>query len=221
MEDKDNVPDYFGHRERIRQKYIQSEGKGMADYELLELLLTYALPRKDVKPIAKALIKEFGDLNGVISAPASKLIQINGIKENSAILIKIIKTCALRGTWESLNENDAVVVSNWDVLEDYCRNLMAHLEIEEFHVVYLNTKLQIMKEEKLQGGTVDKVLIHPKEIIKAAIDRNAKGVILIHNHPSGNPTPSERDRVLTKKIVEMAKCVDLCVFNVPNRDEQE
>ena len=213
MTEKNNIPDYFGHRERIRQKYIQSEGVGMADYELLELLLTYAIPRKDVKPIAKDLIKEFGDINGVISAPINRLMQIGGIKENSATLIKLVKTCALRGTWEDLHEKDTPIITNWDLLEDYCRSSMAHLDIEEFHVLYLDAKLQIIKEEKLQSGTIDRVSVHPREIVKAALAANANGIVLMHNHPSGSVNPSEQDVALTKKIIEVAKCLDLFVFD--------
>ena len=143
----------------------------------------------------------------------NKLVQINGIKENSALLIKLVKTCALRGTWEDLNEKDAPIITSWDLLEDYCRSSMSHLEIEEFHVLYLNAKLQIIKEEKLQSGTIDKVSVHPREIVKAALAANANGIVLMHNHPSGNIKPSEQDIALTKKIVEVAKCLDLFVFD--------
>ena len=180
---------------------------------MLELLLTYALPRKDVKPIAKELLRKFSDFNKVVSAPVYELMQVTGIKENSAILIKLIKSCALRATWEDLNENDAPIIANWDILEDYCRSSMAHLGIEEFHVIYLNSNLQIIKEEKLQSGTFDRVAIHPREVIKAALSANAKGMILMHNHPSGNIKPSEQDVALTKKIIDAALTVDLAVLD--------
>jgi len=213
MAEKENISGYFGHRERIRQKYIQTEGNGMADYEILELLLTYAIPRKDVKPIAKELIDNFGDINGVISAPMDRLMQIKGIKEVAAVLLKLAKTCAVRGTWEYLHEKDAPIVSNWDILEDYCRNLMADLDIEEFHIIYLDAKLQLIKEEKIQKGTIDMVTVHPREVIKAALAANAKGIILLHNHPSGNIKPSDQDVFLTDKIVEAARSIDLFVFD--------
>ena len=213
MADENSKPDYLGHRERIRQKYLQTEGRGMADYELLELLLTYVQPRKDVKPIAKDMLNKFGDFNKTVSAPISELVKIDGIKENSAILVKLIKTCALRASWENLNEKDAPVVTNWDMLADYCRSAMADLDIEEFRIIYLNAKLQIIKEEKLQTGTIDRVAVHPREIIKAAIAQNAKGMVLVHNHPSGNPKPSEQDVMLTEKIVDAAQLFEIFVFD--------
>ncbi len=202
-------PDYLGHRKRLRERFILGEGKDMPDYELLELLLMIAIPRRDVKPIAKRLIKKFGCFAGVINASIEDLQQIEGIKETSATVLKIVKAAALRMSWQNLSSSDAPVISNWDTMVDYCRSSMGYLDIEEFHIIFLNSKLQVIGEEVQQRGTINQVAIHPREVIKSAINKGATAIILAHNHPSGDVTPSKADLHVTKQIKEAANLVNI------------
>lgn len=207
------LPDYIGHRARLRTRFINNEGKDFADYELLELLLTYALPRQDVKPLAKELIRKFGSFAGVISAPISDLVTVSGLKENSAILLKVVKSAATLLSWQQLQNEDAPIISSWDIMIDYCRTLLAYCEVEEFHVIYLNAKLQVIKQEIMQKGTINMVAFHPREVLKSAIANNASGIILLHNHPSGSTRPSNADITLTQQIVEAAEAINIAVID--------
>ena len=202
-------PDYLGHRKRLRERFILGEGKDMPDYELLELLLMIAIPRRDVKPIAKRLIKKFGSFADVINASIEDLQQIEGIKETSATVLKIVKAAALRMSWQNLSSTDAPVISNWDTMVDYCRSSMGYLDVEEFHIIFLNSKLQVISEEVQQRGTINQVAIHPREVIKSAINKGATAIILAHNHPSGDVTPSKADLQVTKQIKEAAHLVNI------------
>ena len=202
-------PDYIGHRQRLRTRFLAGGGKDMPDYEFLELLLMIAIPRKDVKPIAKRLIKKFGCLAGVINASVEELQTIDGIKENSATMLKIIKECALRMSWQNLQNENLPVISNWDSMIDYCRAAMGYLEVEEFRVIFLNNKFKVIGEEVQQRGTVNNVAIHPREVIKSAINHGASAIILAHNHPSGDTVPSKADIDVTKQISEAAKLVNI------------
>ena len=202
-------PDYIGHRQRLRTRFLAGGGKDMPDYEFLELLLMIAIPRKDVKPIAKRLIKKFGSLAGVLNAQIEELQTIYGIKENSATMLKIVKECALRMSWQNLQNEDLPVISNWDSMIDYCRAAMGYLEVEEFRIVFLNNKFKVIGEEIQQRGTVNNVAIHPREVIKSAINHGASAIILAHNHPSGDTVPSKADIDVTKQISEAAKLVNI------------
>ena len=206
-------PDYIGHRARIRQRFLHNEGRDMADYELLELLLSIAIPRKDVKPIAKELIRKFGDFAGVISAPVEKLTEVSGIKENSAVALKLVKAAAIRLSWQTLNNEDATVLGSWDQMIDYCRTLLANSDVEEFHAIYLNANLHVIGSALHQRGTIDKVAVHPRELIKDAIAKNARGLILVHNHPSGAVKASDADIEITRQIVEAAHIVGIKVID--------
>jgi len=206
-------PDYLGHRERLRKRFLFNEGRDMPDYELLELLLTIAIPRRDVKPLAKELIRKFKDFAGVISARPEELMQINGVKENTVVVLKAIKSAAIRLSWQTLCNSDATIITNWDELIDYCRAAMVNNEVEEFRTIYLNAKLQVIGEDIHQRGTIDKVAIHPREVIKAAMFKNARGMVLVHNHPSGDVRPSKADIDITKNIAEAARLVNIEVFD--------
>jgi len=206
-------PDYIGHRQRLRSRFLSGGGKDMPDYEFLELLLMIAIPRKDVKPIAKRLLKRFGCLAGVLNAPLDELQAIDGIKENSATILKIVKECALRMSWQNLQNDDAPVICNWDSMVDYCRAAMGYLDIEEFRIIFLNTKLKVIGEETQQRGTINNVSIHPREVIKSAINKGASAIILAHNHPSGDTVPSKVDIDITKQITEAAKLVNIQVLD--------
>ncbi len=208
-----DTPDYIGHRQRLRARFLSGGGKDMPDYEFLELLLMIAIPRRDVKPLAKQLIKKFGTFAAVINAPLEDLLSVDGIKENSAAVLKIVKESALRMSWQNLQNDDMPVISNWDVMVDYARMAMSHLDVEEFRIVFLNAKLKVIAEEIQQRGTINQVAIHPREVIKAAINHGAASIILLHNHPSGDTTPSKSDIDITKQVTEAAKLVNISVLD--------
>lgn len=185
----------------------------MPDYEFLELLLMIAIPRRDVKPLAKSLLKKFGCLAGVLNASVEDLQTVDGIKENSAAMLKIVKECALRMSWQNLQNDDLPVIANWDTMIDYCRSAMGFLEIEEFRIIFLNAKLKVIGEEIQQRGTINQVSVHPREVIRSAINGGASALILAHNHPSGDTTPSKADIEITRQISEAAKLVGIKVID--------
>ena len=206
-------PDYLGHRTRLRARFLSDEGKSMPDYELAELILTYALPRRDVKPLAKALIKRFGSLAGVLNASAAQLQEVDGVKENTAVLFKVIRTAARRLSWAELAAADKPVISNWDAMIDYCRSEMAHLDVEEFRIIFLDVKWQVVGEEIMQRGTINQVAIHPREVVKRAMERKASAVILVHNHPSGDVKPSRADVDMTKQIKIALESINITLLD--------
>ena len=206
-------PDYLGHRQRLRSRFLLTGGKDMPDYEFLEFLLTMSIPRKDVKPLAKQLIKKFGSFAGVVNAPDAELLAISGIKETSLALIKAIKEGALRMQWQNLNASDTPLINNWDLMVDYCRMKMSHKQVEEFMIIYLNSKLYLIGEEIQQRGTLNQVAIHPREVIKSAMDKGASAIILVHNHPSGIVKPSRADIEITKSIVQAGSVVDISILD--------
>ena len=205
----DEQKDYIGHRQRIKERFLRGQGKDMADYEFLELLLTFAIPRKDTKPLAKALINEFGSFAAVIGADDNMLMSFSGLKENTVMLFSIIREAALRMTWQNLCASDKPVISNWDAMVDFCRMKLAHKKREEFMLILLDAKLQVIGEEVQQRGTVDNVAIHPAEVVKSAVFNSAKSVNMVHNHPSGNVTPSKADILITKQINTALQSVNI------------
>lgn len=206
-------PDYLGHRERLRRRFLLGGGRDMPDYELLELLLTIAIPRRDVKPLAKELIRKFGSFAGVVNAPLEELMLVKGVKENTAAVLRIVRECSVRSSWQSLKGMDAPVISDFDAMVDYCRSAMAYQMVEEFRIIFLNSKLYVIGEEIQQRGTVDQVAIHPREVIKSAMMHGASAMILVHNHPSGIVTPSKADMEITKRIKEAAEAVSIRLFD--------
>lgn len=206
-------PDYLGHRERLRRRFLLGGGRDMPDYELLELLLTIVIPRRDVKPLAKELIRKFGSFAGVVNAPLEELMLVKGVKENTAAVLRIVRECSVRSSWQSLKGMDAPVISDFDAMVDYCRSAMAYQTVEEFRIIFLNSKLYVIGEEIQQRGTVDQVAIHPREVIKSAMMHGASAMILVHNHPSGIVTPSKADMEITKRIKEAAEAVSIRLFD--------
>ncbi len=188
-------------------------GRDMPDYELLELLLTIAIPRRDVKPLAKELIRKFGSFAEVVNAPLEELMLVKGVKENTAAVLRIVRECSVRSSWQSLKGTDAPVISDFDAMVDYCRSAMAYQMVEEFRIIFLNSKLYVIGEEIQQRGTVDQVAIHPREVIKSAMMHGASAMILVHNHPSGIVTPSKADMEITKRIKEAAEAVSIRLFD--------
>ena len=211
--EQEKAPDYVGHRKRLKEKFLISQGLGMADYELLELVLTIAIPRKDVKPLAKALIDKYKNFAGVISAPIDELIEFDGLKENAAAVLKIVKEASSRMAYRVLESAEEIVINGFDVMVDYLRNVMAYHQVEEFRVLFLNKKYALIAEEVMQRGTIDQVAIHPREVVKAALKHNAKAIILAHNHPSGDLRPSRADIEITKNIAQICKDMEIEMFD--------
>lgn len=193
-------PIYIGHRQRLKERFVRSEGADMADYEAVELLLTYAIPRRDVKPLAKALIKEFGSFAGVISAPMDRLLEVSGIKDNSAVLIKFVEFAAKKLSWQNLAFEDAPYITSTDSLIEFCRCSMGYSEVEVLRLIYVDSKLKVIGTEILQKGSLSSVNISPRDIVTKALKKNASGIIMVHNHPSGDPRPSKNDIEATKSV---------------------
>ena len=209
----EDSPDYLGHRARLRDRFLNGGGKSMADYELLELLLTYAIPRRDVKPIAKGIVRKFGSLAGAAKASVPQLVEVNGVKENTAVLLKVIQEAARRFSWAELSATDAPVISNWDAMIDYCRTEMSHLDIEEFRIIFLDVKFRVIGEEVMQRGTINQVAIHPREVVKMAMEKKASALILVHNHPSGDVKPSRADVEITKQIKQALEAINISLLD--------
>ncbi len=204
---------YLGHRQRLKARFLSDGGKAMPDYELLELLLTFAIPRRDVKPLAKTLIARFNNFAGVINADLQDLMAVSGVKENTAIMLKMIAQGAKRMAWQQLKAADEAVIADYDAMIDYCRTAMAYNEVEEFRVIFLNSKFRVIAEETQQRGTINTVAIHPREVIKSALDNGAAAMIMVHNHPTGIVTPSQADISVTKTIRDAAKNCGIELFD--------
>lgn len=192
------VPHYWGHRERLRTRFLAGGQKPMPEYELLELLLFNAIPRIDVKPLAKRLLATFGDLNGVVAASEYRLLQVEGTTNKVYLQLKIAEAFALRMGQAKILERS--VVSSWDDLITYCRTAMAHRETEQFRILFLDRKNMVIADEEQAKGTVDHVPVYPREVAKRALELNASAIILIHNHPSGDPSPSPQDISMTDQV---------------------
>lgn len=205
----EDKPDYLGHRQRLRTRFLAREGKDMPDYEFLEFLLTMSIPRRDVKPLAKQLIKKFGNFAGVVNAESKELLAFSGFKESSLALLKAVREATLRVQWQNLNAEDGHLLNNWDLVVDYCRSKIGYGKIEQFMIVYLNSKLILLGNEIQQRGSLNHVSIHPREVIKSAIERGAGAIVIAHNHPSGVVKPSQQDIAVTKMIWEAGKLVDI------------
>jgi DNA repair protein RadC len=197
-ESKDDTPHYHGHRDRLRQRFLSGGAEALPDYEMLELLLFMAIPLKDVKPIAKALLARFGNLAGVLNASFEELQSVEGVKEKTAANLKIMQATAFRMLKQEVMRQP--VLNSWSRLVDYCAATMAHEKIEHFRVLFLNKKNELIADEIQQSGTVDHTPAYPREIIKRALELNATALILVHNHPSGDPKPSNADVDMTYAI---------------------
>jgi DNA repair protein RadC len=204
-------PHYLGHRERLRARFLAAGADAMPDYEILELVLTTILPRQDVKPLAKGLIAKFGSFADAIAAPIEKLTEIDGVKEKTAIQLKVIEAAALRLSKTRLINRP--VLSSWNALLDYCASAMARAEREEFRVLFLDRKNVLIADEIQSQGTIDHTPVYPREIMRRALELSASAMILVHNHPSGDPTPSRADIDMTREIVEAAKSLRITVHD--------
>ena len=206
-----DTPHYINHRKRLRERFEKTGAEGMHDYELLELLLTFSIPRRDVKPVAKKLISSFGSLPGVLDADQKELEKLSGVGSMSASLIHLIKELYTTYLAENMKKQDAL--SSPQAVINFSRVKLSGLSNEAFMVIYLNVKNEVIDYALLQEGTLDNVAVYPRRIIETALSHHASGVILVHNHPSGNPMPSKEDKLLTKDIVDAALALDIRVLD--------
>ena len=204
-------PHYHGHRDRLRARFLESGASALADYELLELYLFRSILRRDVKPIAKELIAKFGSFAEVVSAPINRLAEVKGISEKIALDLKILQAGALKLGQETILGRP--VLSSWPALLDYCRSAMQFETKEQFRVLFLDKKNRLIADEVLGQGTVDRAPVYPREVIKRALELSSTAIILAHNHPSGDPTPSHSDIEMTNNIIAAAKALGVAVHN--------
>jgi DNA repair protein RadC len=191
-------PHYWGHRQRLRERFLAGGHAAMPEYELLELLLFNAIERIDVKPLAKALLATFGDLNAVVAAGEHRLLQVPGATPRVHLQLKLVEALAHRMARAKVIERS--VISSWDALIGYCRTVMAYRDTEQFRILFLDRKNVLIADEAQAKGTVDHVPVYPREVAKRALELNASAVILVHNHPSGDPTPSQADIDMTERV---------------------
>jgi DNA repair protein RadC len=205
------APHYLGHRDRLRTRFLDAGPDALADYELLELLLFHAQPRKDVKPVAKDLLARFGSFAEVISAPAARLAEVPGIKDSAITEFKVVQAAAQRLARAELRKRQ--VLSSWSAVIDYCRAAMAYAEKEQFRILFLDKRNQLIADELQQTGTVDHTPVYPREVVKRALELSATAIILVHNHPSGDPTPSQADIQMTRSIAEIARPLGIALHD--------
>jgi DNA repair protein RadC len=205
------VPHYHGHRQRLRARFLAGGSDALPDYELLELLLFMAIPQRDTKPLAKALIDHFGSFADVIAAGPDRLKEIDGVKDGTVAALKIVQAAALRLAKGQIIGKPAL--SSWQALLDYCSAVMGRTQTEEFRVLYLDRKNVLVADEVHQKGTVDHTPVYPREVVKRALELGASALILVHNHPSGDPTPSRADIAMTQEIAAAAKALKIEVHD--------
>ena len=207
----DEAAHYLGHRERLRKRFLEAGAEALADYELIELILFSAIPRKDVKPLAKALVKKFGSFADVVAAPVARLKEVEGISEGVATQFKIVEASARRFAKGQIKKRASL--GSWSQVIDYCRTVMAFEDHEEFRVLFLDKKNGLIADESQGTGTVDHTPVYPREVVKRALELAASAIILVHNHPSGDPTPSTQDVKMTLDIIAIAAPLGVTVHD--------
>jgi DNA repair protein RadC len=208
---EDEPPHYHGHRDRLRARFTEAGGDGLPDYELLELILFRSIPRRDVKPIAKELIRRFGAFAEVLAAPPHRLMEIDGVGDSVVTDLKIVEAAGRRLAKGAVAKRP--VLSSWSSVLDYCRAAMAFAEKEQFRLLFLDKRNALIADEVQQSGTVDHTPVYPREVVKRALELSASALILVHNHPSGDPTPSPADIKMTRDIAEIAKPLGIVVHD--------
>nr|WP_321482580.1 DNA repair protein RadC [uncultured Cohaesibacter sp.] len=198
LKDAAGQPHYVGHRERLRQKFRDSGPDALHDYELLELILFRAIPRRDTKPLAKNLLARFGSFAEVIAAPDHLLMEFPGVKQTVVTELKLIHAAASKFAEDRVK--DRPVLSSWNAVIDYCRTTMAFNDIEQFRILFLDKKNALITDEVQQTGTVDHTPVYTREVVKRALELSATAIIMVHNHPSGDPTPSRADIDMTQQV---------------------
>ncbi|WP_420004556.1 RadC family protein [Arenibacterium sp. LLYu02] len=206
------LPSYIkDHRARLRERFMSGGAFAIPDYELLELILFRSIPRQDVKPLARRLLDQFGDFNRVVTASPERLGDVQGIGQAVICDLKILEAAAQRMARAKVMQRQ--VISSWDALLDYCHTAMAHRETEQFRVLYLDRKNTLIADEEQGRGTVDHVPVYPREVAKRALELNASALILVHNHPSGDPTPSQADISMTRKVVAALEALGITLHD--------
>ncbi len=204
-------PHYLGHRERLRDRFREAGAEALADYELLELLLFYAIPRRDVKPLAKALVARFGSFAETLAAAPARLIELEGMSAGAATELKIVEAAAQRLVKGKIKKRASM--GSWSEVIEYCRSAMAFADKEDFRILFLDKKNGLIADEAQGVGTVDHTPVYPREVVKRALELSASAIILVHNHPSGDPTPSTQDVKMTLDIIAIAKPLGVSVHD--------
>jgi DNA repair protein RadC len=205
------APHYHGHRQRLRQRFLEAGSEAVSDYELLELVLFRAIPQRDLKPLAKSLIATFGSFAEVIAAPPQRLAEIKGLGDAAIVELKIVQGAANRLARGQVKKRP--LLSSWSNVLDYCRTAMAFADKEQFRILFLDKRNQLIADEVQQTGTIDHTPVYPREVVKRALELSATAVILVHNHPSGDPTPSRADIQMTQSIIDVAKPLGISVHD--------
>lgn len=204
-------PHFHGHRERLKTRFREAGPDTLQDYELLELVLFQCLPRRDTKPLAKELLSRFGSFSEVLAAPEERLKEIDGIGDAAAHQLKVVLAAARRYARDPIRQGQ--LLDSWSAVVEYCRAAMAFEPVEQFRILFLDKKNRLIGDEVQQSGTVDHTPVYPREVVKRALELSATAIILVHNHPSGDPTPSRADIDMTKSVVEIAKPLGIDVHD--------
>ena len=206
------LPSYIAdHRKRLRDRFLDGGATAMPDYELLELVLFRAIPRQDVKPLTRLLLDTFGDFNRVISAVPARLLMVKGVGDAVVLELKIVEAAAQRLMRAKVMNRP--ILTSWDALVNYCHTAMSHRETEQFRILFLDRKNVLIADEEQAKGTVDHVPVYPREVVKRALELNASALILVHNHPSGDPTPSEADISMTAQVQDAAHVLGITLHD--------
>jgi DNA repair protein RadC len=211
MSGADDTPHYHGHRDRLRARFMEMGGDPLPDYELLELVLFRSIPRRDVKPIAKELLRRFGTFAEVLAASPARLMEVDGIGESVVTDRKIVEASARRLARGEVAKRP--VLSSWNTVLDYCRTAMAFMDKEQFRLLFLDKRNALIADEVQQSGTVDHTPVYPREVVKRALELSASALLLVHNHPSGDPTPSSADIKMTREIIDVAKPLGITIHD--------
>jgi DNA repair protein RadC len=212
--DVDATPDkphYHGHRERLRERLLAGGADALPDYELLEMVLLGAHPRHDMKPLAKTLIAKFGSFTDVVAASPERLKEVKGVGDATIATLKVVHAAANRFARGEVKRRPAL--SSWSAVLDYCRTAQAFADVEQFRILFLDKRNHLIADEVQQKGTVDHTPVYPREVVKRALELSATAVVLVHNHPSGDPTPSRADIQMTQTIVDIAKPLGIAVHD--------
>ena len=200
-----------GHRDRLRKRFLEGGSDALPDYELLELLLFLAVPRLDVKDAAKALLERFGSFADVVGADPARLKEVEGVGDSAATAVKVVEAAMHRALRDRAMDRPSV--ASWDAVIDYCKARLQDSGQEQFRVLFLDARNNVIADEELQKGTVDHAPVYPREVVRRALAHDACSIILVHNHPSGDPTPSRADVATTRKVIEAAKAVGVDVHD--------
>ena len=211
IEDASAPPGHLGHRARMREKLLRAGPDALLDHELLEMVLFLALPRRDTKPIARALLTRFGSFAAAISAPSQALSQIDGLGEAGIAALRSIQGAALRLARAEVMESP--ILNNWEKLLGYLNAALAREKIEQFRILFLDTKNRLIADEAQARGTVNHTPVYPREVVRRALELQATALILVHNHPSGDPTPSRADIAMTKEIIIAAEALGILLHD--------